>query len=534
MPDDVGGGRPRYAGSDRREVEVREVSVENRRPGIVSNDDRTALAAARRGRMGRKWTRTSSRRSSSTESNSAASSGNTASAAQPRCATARSTPRSTGTNEPGRGTSWAASWTTRTPRSPQVASAESLGTPRAALAHAPYDRIVRLCRGGRRTRGGRPDSRRSCDATTADSRPACLQRLRLRRDGTRFDPRPDVRRLSARRLGQRLDGHDARDLSGLRRAGFPDPVCAPRPQPGRCLELQRRHLHLPRAPTSSGPPRTTSFEPTFIERCLEALEAGPPTVALCYPTTVVIDAEGSPLRVQNDALDARSSRPHERFYQVLMNVVYGNPTFGVMRRELLGQTRLHGSFPSADWCLPRRKARRSRARSRELPDRLFRRREHPGMSRVASENLAALVHWLDPSAPVIRSEHWKLLQEFIAGIQHARLSRADRVLTYGAFAAAWAHRHSWLSRRSRGPRPKAVATRGLGRVPDQGYVEAAYATGSYRCARSLRTARTMGRIEGVLWNSTASTRGRRRPARSESTTSYSAPSMSSFSRSTRS
>jgi glycosyltransferase involved in cell wall biosynthesis len=206
-------------------------------------------------------------------------------------------------------------------------------------------------------------------------------------------------------------------------------------------------IHLADSPYFKWAAADDELEPTFFQRCIEELEAGPPTVALCYPRTLFIDADGAPVREQNDGLDARSPRPHRRFYHVLMNVAYGNPTFGVMRRELLLRTRLHGSFPSADWVLLGELALAGEIW--ELPERLFRRREHPGMSRAASETLAELVYWLDPSARPIRSEHWKLLREFLAGIGHAELAAGDRALTYAVFAAGWARRHSWLSRRAR-------------------------------------------------------------------------------------
>jgi glycosyltransferase involved in cell wall biosynthesis len=187
--------------------------------------------------------------------------------------------------------------------------------------------------------------------------------------------------------------------------------------------------------------------PTFLERCVGALDAGPPTIALCYPRAEVIDGLGDHVREQDDDLDARSPRPYARFYRVLMNVTFGNPMFGVMRRQLLAGTRLHGNFPSADWVLLAEIALAGEIW--ELPDRLFRRREHTGTSRAANVSLEELTQWFDPAAQAIRSEHRTLFREFLAGIAYARLRPTDRAITYAAFAAAWARRHSWLSRRTR-------------------------------------------------------------------------------------
>jgi glycosyltransferase involved in cell wall biosynthesis len=187
--------------------------------------------------------------------------------------------------------------------------------------------------------------------------------------------------------------------------------------------------------------------PTFVDCCLEALAAAPRTVALCYPRAVVIDAEGARIREQDDDLDVREPRPHRRLYRLLLNVVYGNPMFGVARRELLARTRLHGNYPSADWVLLAELALAGEIW--ELPDRLFLRREHAGTSRAANADLQELGQWFDPAAPPVKSEHRKLLVEFLAGIRHAELTSTDRALSYAAFAAAWTRRHSWLSRRAR-------------------------------------------------------------------------------------
>lgn len=187
--------------------------------------------------------------------------------------------------------------------------------------------------------------------------------------------------------------------------------------------------------------------PECLAITFEAIRNAPDTVALAYPRALVIDAAGRPLREQDDRLDTRAAAPHKRFHHVLMNVVFGNPMFGIVRRKALARTRLHGSYPSADWVLLSEIALVGEIW--QLPEQLFLRREHEGMSRQAHATSEDLTAWLCPGAPPVKSEHARLFREFLKAVGHAKLDHTERAATYAAFSAAWARRHSWLSRRAR-------------------------------------------------------------------------------------
>ena len=126
--------------------------------------------------------------------------------------------------------------------------------------------------------------------------------------------------------------------------------------------------------------------PTCVERCLETLRAAPPAVALVYPRTTMIGPDGEVVGEVDDRLDARESSPYRRLHHVVMNMVYGNVLFAVMRSDTLRRTSGHGSFPSGDLVLLAELA--LLGEFWELPERLFLRREHEGMSRKAHESTA--------------------------------------------------------------------------------------------------------------------------------------------------
>ena len=74
----------------------------------------------------------------------------------------------------------------------------------------------------------------------------------------------------------------------------------------------------------------------------------------------------------------------------------GNALFGLMRRDALNRTRLHGAYPSSDYVLLAELA--LLGRFLYVPERLFFRRIHPAMSRRANRKLSEVA---PSSAPTV-------------------------------------------------------------------------------------------------------------------------------------
>lgn len=190
--------------------------------------------------------------------------------------------------------------------------------------------------------------------------------------------------------------------------------------------------------------------PTCVERLYETLSNAPPSVVMVYPRTMIIAADGNPLREWSDGLEARSQRPQMRFSRVVSNVVLGNAIFGLVRADALARTRGHGNYPSADWVFLSELALLGEIW--ELPEPLFLRRMHDMTSRAANTDLEQLSAWFDPVAAPVTNEKRRLLREYLAAIRHARLSPWERLATLAQFTVAWNRRHSrwynWLAARA--------------------------------------------------------------------------------------
>lgn len=133
--------------------------------------------------------------------------------------------------------------------------------------------------------------------------------------------------------------------------------------------------------------------PTFLERCLEALNAAPEAV-VAYPRTLFIDAEGAPLGEDTVSLDSPAIRPETRLKQFFHRISYINPLYGVIRTDALRKTRLEGSFLKSDQVLIAELL--MLGRFTEVPETLFYRRLHPGRSMQANPTRASLTHYYNP------------------------------------------------------------------------------------------------------------------------------------------
>lgn len=180
--------------------------------------------------------------------------------------------------------------------------------------------------------------------------------------------------------------------------------------------------------------------PSFVERCVAALEESPAAV-LAHPKTRLIDDEGRVLRDHDDGLDLRSPEPHRRLGQLVLALAYANPVYGVIRASALRRTRLLGSYPSADYVLLAELA--LLGTFLEVPERLFLRRIHPAMSRSANPTGAQAAAWFDPrpTRRRFRTEGWRLFGEHFVAIARTPIAPGARVRCAWTFAHVGGRRY---------------------------------------------------------------------------------------------
>jgi hypothetical protein len=196
-------------------------------------------------------------------------------------------------------------------------------------------------------------------------------------------------------------------------------------------------------------------EPAFVERCLEELRRRPGAV-LAYPRTTLVDDTGAVIREQDDNLDLPWPEPHRRLRHLIRTVGYTHPLYGLIRTAALRRTRLLGAYPSADYVLLAELA--LLGGFHELPDRLFQRRIHGEMSRVANPGAAEAASWFDPARTRRqRTEAWRVFRELAGAVVRAPLPPAEKLRCLATFAnhggrRYWDHllREAWLVATRRG------------------------------------------------------------------------------------
>jgi glycosyltransferase involved in cell wall biosynthesis len=174
--------------------------------------------------------------------------------------------------------------------------------------------------------------------------------------------------------------------------------------------------------------------PTYLERCVEALDRDPSTV-LAYPLTKQIDGQGKPIEnTYEDDFNYRSDKAHHRFKLCMDRffVKFNNDCpqiFALLRTDVLRRTPQHGNYDSADMILLGELI--LWGKFYEIPEQLFYRRFHPQMAYNANRSQAARNLWFDPANKgknfILR---WKWFREYLAAIRRAPLSRSERLGCY--------------------------------------------------------------------------------------------------------
>lgn len=161
--------------------------------------------------------------------------------------------------------------------------------------------------------------------------------------------------------------------------------------------------------------------PTFLERCVEALDTSP-YVVVSFPRTTVIDAEGGTIDMEEDDLPLDSPDVVRRFVACLnpMKLCH-NVIFGLIRRDILAATPLIGAYLASDRSLVAELS--LYGPFDELPERLFFRRKHGGNIGIALKDLQFY-------RPELRRRfvmpEWRLLLEFLRSISRVPLGAGEK------------------------------------------------------------------------------------------------------------
>ncbi len=184
------------------------------------------------------------------------------------------------------------------------------------------------------------------------------------------------------------------------------------------------------------------MHPEFLDRCVEVLDQEP-DVVVAFPNTVDIDPQGRVIKEWEPRPDLCSASPSERCWDALRFGDEPHALFGVMRADVLAQTGLMGSSPSADKVLLAELA--MRGRFAEVPKPLFLHREHPLRSVHAAGIGHASMAWWDPRmVGALKFPYWRMFGNLARAIQRVPLTRAERLRCYRALLRWIPDNHHWL------------------------------------------------------------------------------------------
>jgi glycosyltransferase involved in cell wall biosynthesis len=185
--------------------------------------------------------------------------------------------------------------------------------------------------------------------------------------------------------------------------------------------------------------------PSFLAKTRRILEERADAV-LCNTVISYIDSRGAHIGLYDTKLaGADSLSPSERFGWLVLRSHTCVDFFGLIRREALSGSLLHGSFHGADRALLAQLALRGRLI--QLPAPLLAIREHPNRYTRAQRRSGERAAWHDSaSAGHATFPTWRLYGEYLKMVQREAMTPTERSRCYAVLARWWGH--NWNAARA--------------------------------------------------------------------------------------
>ena len=185
--------------------------------------------------------------------------------------------------------------------------------------------------------------------------------------------------------------------------------------------------------------------PTYLAKTYRVLEERPNAV-LCNTVISYIDSGGTRLGLYDTKLTgADSFSPSIRFAWMVLRSHTCADFFGLIRREALRGSLLHGSFHGADRALLAQLA--LRGRMVQLPAPLLAIREHPNRYTRAQRRSGDRAAWHDSaSGNQVRFPTWRLYGEYLRMVRREALTPEERSRCYAVLARWWGY--NWNAARA--------------------------------------------------------------------------------------
>lgn len=178
------------------------------------------------------------------------------------------------------------------------------------------------------------------------------------------------------------------------------------------------------------------LHPDCLARTVAVLDARP-EVVLCNTLVEYIDARGDRIGIYDSGL-ARADHPSpaRRFANMVLRSHSCVDFFGLVRREAMAGSLLHGPFHGADRAFLAQMALRGRLA--QVPEPLVQMREHPGRYTRRHARTADRAAWHDssragrPSFPT-----WRLYREYLRLAAGEELTATERLAVFAVLGLWW-------------------------------------------------------------------------------------------------
>jgi glycosyltransferase involved in cell wall biosynthesis len=178
-----------------------------------------------------------------------------------------------------------------------------------------------------------------------------------------------------------------------------------------------------------------AIDKDYLARCVELLDRNPDAV-LCFAQTSNIGEDGRPLvrqvnphRIAQENIETDAPDPRIRYREIIQIHHECEPVYGVIRTNLLRQTRLHGKYADSDRVFLAELA--VRGRFLMIHEALFFHREHEQRSVHAYPSRQARTALMDPSqAGKIVFPYWREFFEFLICVRRSPLPLGKRFACY--------------------------------------------------------------------------------------------------------
>jgi glycosyltransferase involved in cell wall biosynthesis len=178
--------------------------------------------------------------------------------------------------------------------------------------------------------------------------------------------------------------------------------------------------------------------PSFLAKAYRILEERADAV-LCNTVVSYIDSSGAQIGLYDSKLSgADSFSPSARFAWMVLRSHTCVDFFGLIRREALRDSLLHGSFHGADRALLAQLS--LRGRMLQLPAPLLAVREHPNRYTRAQRRSPDRAAWHDSARGGQASfPTWRLYGEYLRMVRRESLTPTERSRCYAVLARWWAY-----------------------------------------------------------------------------------------------